>query len=62
MNSVVVNHSSVVVERTPTVLAAVAHLTTSLIARASQEHHLEEQQIKVYTVSCVSIITRDGHY
>ncbi|KAK8399199.1 hypothetical protein O3P69_003369 [Scylla paramamosain] len=57
VNSVVVSHSSVVVERTPTVLAAIAHLTTALITQASQEHKLEDQQIKEL-VGCSSNIER----
>lgn len=57
VNSVVVNHKSVVVERTPTVLAAVAHLTTELITQASQEYKLEDHQIQEL-VGCSSNIER----
>ncbi|XP_045129896.1 uncharacterized protein LOC123515415 isoform X2 [Portunus trituberculatus] len=57
VNSVVVNHSNMVVDRTPTVLAAIAHLTTALITQASQEHKLEDQQIKEL-VECSSNIER----
>ncbi|KAG0711014.1 Unhealthy ribosome biogenesis protein 2 [Chionoecetes opilio] len=57
VNSVVVDHSSVVVERTPAVLAALAHLTTALIAQASQEHKLQDKQIKEL-VGCSGNIER----
>ncbi|KAK4310865.1 hypothetical protein Pmani_017598 [Petrolisthes manimaculis] len=57
MNSIVVRHSPVVMDRTPSVLAVVAHLTTSLIAQASQEHKLDQQQIKML-VECGSQLER----
>nr|XP_045617905.1 uncharacterized protein LOC123770265 [Procambarus clarkii]XP_045617906.1 uncharacterized protein LOC123770265 [Procambarus clarkii]XP_045617907.1 uncharacterized protein LOC123770265 [Procambarus clarkii] len=47
VNCILVRYPGVVMERTPSVLATITHLATSLIAQASQECKLEEDQIKV---------------
>lgn len=60
VNSIVVRHSAVVMERTPSVLAAITHLTTSLIAQASQEYKLEEEQVKVSEGLGLIFMLQDG--
>lgn len=57
VNIIVVEHTNTVVERTPAVLAAISHLTTALIAQASQEQKLEDSQIRDL-VGCSSNLER----
>ncbi|XP_071515619.1 uncharacterized protein [Panulirus ornatus] len=57
VNCIVVHHSIVVMERTPSVLAAITHLTTSLIAQANQDHKLKDDQIKIM-VECGNQVER----
>ncbi|KAG7160257.1 uncharacterized protein LOC121876485 [Homarus americanus] len=57
VNSIVVQHIGVAMERVTSVLAAISHLATSLIAQASQERKLEEDQIEIM-VGCGTNLER----